>query len=207
MAVVTDSFTYSNGNLQTVSSAWTVLRTGGQNIAVDTNQIKGAAAADSPYYINSFTAASARMYAQMKVTTLDNGMDGGLLVCADTALDGSRAYYQANIFWTGSSYAAAVNKFAAGTGTQIGTTPNVTIANGDTVKFTYETGDVLNIYINGVLVVGPGGSDSALNANRRVGILTDDTSPARWDDFEGGDIATVSAQIPRQTFMVAILTQ
>lgn len=145
--LVTDAFTYSNGNLATVSGGvWTTL-TAYTDFVVASNKVRGAAGVECAVEITTWAGSLTDQYAQCVITN-----NGNPVFCGPAILsNGVDALYvfDARIGTPGSQQ---ILKLTTGpTYTPLGSAVNHTLAAGDTVYIERQAG-VLVTKINGVTV-------------------------------------------------------
>lgn len=202
MATNTDSFTYSTGDLATVSGGlWVKLRTGGQNIDVKaTGDITGVGTTDAPYYYNA-TYASAAVFSEIKYKTLAGSAEFAVIINCATATDGARSYYIFEITESGGTYNLLRGKIIAGTFTSLATKTGVTVSANDVFRMANDGSGNLSEYINGVLVTGwtvaVAGPYTELT-HARVGIMPSSVGSERLDDWQGGDV-TIAGRTTKNT--------
>lgn len=193
-----DYFTYSNGELASVSSntfvRWETHANAG-TINVASNQIqfiKGTENWFNAIYAHKDTFSSRYVYAQIQITN-DTGLGTGVAINLQD---------QGSLTWDG--YVLSVHLDGAtkeieiwrvtdgGTWTKMGDTDTTTgYATGDIFRLAHEAGDNIVVYKNGVVISGVGGVDGSPYTAARVGISLGteaDGTDARSDNWEGGDI-------------------
>lgn len=190
MATNTDDFNRSDGELAAGSSGnWVALRTGGQTASIASNVLKGDHVNDSPYYYNAVYASSA-VYSQFQYVTTAGSSEFSLIINCDTATDGSRDYYQLEIRESGGTYIfeiyEIVNAAAVG-GTFLDQVTGVSLSAGDVIRFENDGSGNLSAKINGTPIAGLSATSTSLT-HARVGLVTSDTTSARLDNWEGGDV-------------------
>lgn len=189
MAFNTDGFSYSDGELETVSSGvWVKLRTGGQTANVDTGRLKGNVTFDAPYRYNA-TYAGAALYSQAKVAALAAGGEFSVIVNVNTDLDGARDYYILEFTESGGSYTALIGKIVNGTFTSLDTVAGVSLSVNDVIRFENNGAGNLTAKINGTPIAGLSATDTDLSF-QGVGIMPSSNGTERLDDWEGGDLAS-----------------
>lgn len=191
-ATDSDAFTYSNGELETVSAAnWERWNTVNSAILdVSSNKVMNdAASASNSVYIWHTTYSGPDYFTQIVADTLGANWEMGLFLHAGSK-GGNYTGYILYCYDAGGS----VNKCGMSEVTAFPTSSNlvadatVTIAAGDTLKFTSE-GTSLKFYINGSVQ----GGFTVTNNNKRtgrVGFYIDSTGGGAWraDNWSGGDI-------------------
>lgn len=169
-----DAFTYSNGNLATVSSAkWTKL-TGMTDITVATNAVRGSGA-DCAAQITTWSGSTTSQYAQIVMTT-KAADEGALLLFGN----GVSTYYY--IRGDGAN-GIDVYKVVTGSFTQVHGFGG-SYVNGDTVYAENQAGN-FNIKVNGASAYTF--TDTAITSGKPgVGAFS---ASGLFDDWAAGDFA------------------
>jgi hypothetical protein len=192
MATNTDAFTYSDGELESVSGGvWVKLRTGGQTASITSNALgPGATNFDAPYRYNA-TYASAALYSQCRVAATVSGVSAfSLIINVNTHLDGARDYNICEFTDAGGGLAnALIGKIVNGTFTSLDTVSGFAWAANDVVRFENDGSGNLRALINGTPISGLSATDTDNNAFFGVGIMPSTNDAGRLDDWEGGDLA------------------
>lgn len=192
MAVDTDSFPYSDGVLETVSSsAWTRVRPTFAMNVLSNKVYNNSGASTNVVYARNATYASKLVYTQWKFDTLGAGWEMGGIInvqdigVSDSAYDGYMGICYDN---GGGTTRFEIYEILNGGSTLMGSGSATTINAGDIGKITHETGDAMKGYLQGSLLSGVGGTDSTYTA-ATVGIYVDSSTGGAWrlDDWEGGD--------------------
>lgn len=186
----TDHFTYSDGELGTVSSAnWERWDTNAADGYI--NVLSGKIKYESGFggwYVEKTTYLSSSVYSQITIDTIAAGMSVGLYVNAagkgDTTCDG----YVLNIWDDGGTKTLEIYEILNNGWTLISASDTTTsYAAGDIFRLANESG-TLKAYKNGALISALNIADATYTA-ARVGIFIDSTGAAtRLDNWEGGDV-------------------
>lgn len=170
-----DSFTYSNGALASVSSGkWTKLSGAGTDFTVASNQIKGTAGFESADVITSWAGSGSDHYSQLAVVTVAN--DGGPSIRSD-------ATYTFYFLDVTTSAATNVYKVVGGSFTAINNT-SITWANGDTAYLEMQGNTIISKQ-NGT--TRHNFTDSSI-ASGKPGFWCDAAS-ILFDDWAAGDFS------------------
>lgn len=184
-AVATDSFTYSDGALETVSSsAWKSLNPSFATISVATNKLDCAHATEgvARWQGGSWTADQ---YAVLVISSL-SGASGevGVIARASSDVDGARDYYSVYVDATDTSTNIAVT--VNGSRTVLSTVTGDGWVDGNTVEIECE-GTTIRAFRNGTLLRSVTDSTIAGGTTDRAGVTVKGTS-LRGDDWEGGTL-------------------
>lgn len=175
-----DTFTYSNGNLATVSSAkWTKL-SGFSDVTITSNQVVADNTARAAV-ITTWAGSATDHYSQAVASTATN--EGGSTIRSDAA----STFYHPLITADSFMY---VEKVIAGTGTIISTTAMAALANGDTVYIEIQ-GTTIKTKKNGTVV---NNFTDASIASGKPGIGTD-TLGLVMDNWAAGDFSVAATGI------------
>lgn len=205
MATNSDSFTYSNGELESVSGGvWKKLRTGGQVTNVNGNQLQGTTGLDSPYYYNAIYA-SAAVFSEIVAATLATGIEFSIIINVSTDQDAGRDYNILEFSESGGSYNLLIGKIVNGSFGSLATKTGVALSNGDTLRFENDGSGNFTGYINGVAISGLSATDTDNNGNVRVGFMTSSvTAGERFDNWQGGDLAVVAGGSKRRVGLLTL---
>lgn len=189
-----DSFTYSNGELETVSSAnwerWNTALPGLLNVV--SNKVgNDATSVTNSVYIWHTTYSGPDYFTQIVADTLGANWEMGLFLHAGSK-GGTYTGYILYCYDAGGSTVKCgmAEDTAFPTNTNLVADTTVTIVAGDILKFTSE-GTSLKFYINGSVQSG----FTVTNNNKRTGRLgfyIDSTGGGAWrvDSWQGGDISS-----------------
>jgi hypothetical protein len=182
-----DSFTYSNGLLATVSGGkWTKL-SGFIDLSVSSNQLKGGTNnQDHAAVITSWSGSTTNHYSQAVIATMNN--DGGPTIRANAA----STFYLCDTATSGFT----IYKCVTGTFTSL-TANSPTISAGDTIYFEAQ-GNTLTVKQNGTTRITFG--DSSI-ASGKPGMHTFDNLLV-WDNWAAGDFSAGAAFIPRANSVI-----
>lgn len=189
-----EPFTYSDGDLETVSSAlWQQLTPSTSIFAIDANRVKCTNASFGAARYTGGSGWTSEQWAEITIVDLDPGHPG-LILRASADEDGSRDYYDINYF--PGSGVVQIRAIVNGSATQLGSNIDVVFADGDTIKAYAETvgsNTVISLFKNGGSPIatradtptsiaggsssrpGIGGKDSIFMDNFRGGILQADS--------------------------------
>jgi len=179
-----DSFTYSNGNLTTVSSSWSMLTGSNIYFVVSSNQLTlpGPSSQNACYW-NADTFAADQYSRVQIVTTPTTGMNQGVCVRAQA---GPSLYYLAIINGTSWKF----EKIVGGTTTAIGSAQSYAFSLNDTVELRV-VGSTLYCYINGVRQSYTQ-TDTSITSGGSAGLYVYSGSAGNgdFDNWVGGNVDT-----------------
>lgn len=150
-------------------SAWSAVQ-GTFGIVANTGYDSGGF---TQYNVAALESSVANVEVQVTLSTVGSGTAQGL---SARLADISNFLWAAYIPGSG----VVIRKVVAGSETQLGSAAH-TASNGDVLKFSVD-GNTLNLYVNGVLKVGPI-TESAGATNTKHGLFTYSENTARFDDF------------------------
>lgn len=176
MAVIdTDSFTYANGNLATVSAGkWTQMAAW-TDVVVATNRCRGNPGVVHGSVITTWGGDTTNQYSQ--VTAATAGDELWLIV----KFSGTDTYYMLKAP-SGGNF--EVWKIVSGGFTLLDSVAQ-TVANGDIIYFEYNAG-ALTSKKNGTIVNGPVANTDLAAGKSGIGCYN---STVRFDDWVGGDFS------------------
>lgn len=189
--IVTDAFTYSDGALETVSSAvwvrWNTHADAGY-LNVLSNKVKFESGTYAGWYVQKDTFSSSNVYAQITLDTEHAlGTDFALYINCQGQGSNTHDGYKMSIFDNAGTKTVGIRRVLNGANTTLGTDNTaVGFTAGDVFRLTNESGTIKG-YKNGTLISGIGAADATYTA-ARVGFVIDTDTTQRLDTFEGGDI-------------------
>ena len=182
-----DAFTYSDGNLATVSSGkWTKL-SGFADLTVVSNKLQRTASGDSFSVITTWSGSTGDQYSQAVMSTVASNAGPTL------RSDGTSTMYLLACNVGGST--TRVYKCVSGTFTQLDSVASVP-SNGDTIYFEIQ-GYAMISKFNTTVVNNFTDGGSAI-ATGKPGMYFSGTSPI-FDDWAAGDFST---SLARQSYTV-----
>jgi hypothetical protein len=187
---VTDSFAYSNGVLETVSSArWQALMPGSSDLSVSGGAVVFAGGARVTSRDTSGSGWTAEQWAEC-VLTISAGTDRlGVIVRASADEDGSRDYYY--VYFDDFVNELKFGKVVNGTDTALGAAESASYTSGDIIKLYAETsgGDtILTAFKNGASVTTRTDSPTSIagGSSDRCGLMMDASFGSSIDTWRAG---------------------
>lgn len=169
-----DAFTYSNGNLATVSSAKWTKDTAFADPVVTSNQLNAAFDTDAAARISSWSGSTADHYSEAVLAT-DGGDNGGPCVRSDGA----------GTFYCVGTIAGAIRIFEVTAGSFASIAgPTGAYAEGDTIRIS-AVGTTITVYANGVQQAQV--TDGTITTGRPG--MTPFSNAGKWDNWAAGDFA------------------
>lgn len=188
--VASDSFTYADGTLSSVSANWADLNPFTGTAAVVSGAVNHAFASPTPTRWIGAGSWTADQYAKIAITAGFGNLAGqksGVIVRASADVDGARDYYAAYVeedggggLWTN------IEKTVNGVVTSLSRVSGDGWAAGDTIELEAE-GTTLRVFRNGVLLRSVTDSSIAGATTDRAGVIGQDDF-FRSDNWEGGNI-------------------
>jgi hypothetical protein len=205
MAVVTDNFTYSTGNLQTVSSGrWSDRDSTADPVVTSSGTVWFQFSAAEGTAVDTSVSPGADQYGQATLTGMGStGGTGyiGIALRHDANSNSSRTFYAAMCIWiNATTLSIAIGKYASGAWTYLVSFTNKTWTDGDILKFsaTGTSSTVLTVYRNGTSILSATDSSSPYTSGS-IGLYGRGGSSTLGfflDSWEGGDVAGGSSVVP-----------
>jgi hypothetical protein len=190
----TETFTYSDGALATVSSgAWTSLNPTSATPSVETGKFYSPHSAHAVARIEAGTWATDQ-YAKITISSLGAASAWmGVVVRASADVDGNRDYYFAVVEEGAGPHRTVIGKVVNGSITELSSNTGDSWANGESIELEAE-GTTLTVFKNGVALRNVTDSDISGSSSHRAGVIAI-AGNIRGDDWEGGHLTASTPQL------------
>jgi len=200
MTTHSDTFTYSDGVLETVASSywddWPFHATNGRKVSVSSNAIylsTGVAAYIGAMAEYLYTYASENVFSKLQVTTLASEEAAYVIInCQDKGASTYDGYF-AELWNNGGTPTYSIYKVTNSSWNQLGSSDTSEgFSDGDYIETRHNASDSIDMYHGATKLSGVGGTDSTYSAARiGIGLYADTTAAgtSRGDNWSGGDIS------------------